>query len=590
MKYTESGTNFYHSVGYEYDSLNNLTSLVEIINGVEHSTTYTYDDDNRVSEIDTDATTIIYTYDEYGRVTKKEMGIYSYEYTYATNGDGAPTGQILWHDFYKNGNITPWGYSYTYDDNGNILTARDAVWSITYAYDSANQLIYEHNPWVSRIWEWTYDDAGNITSRKEYARTNGAKGDLLDTVVYTYDNTEWGDLLTSYDGEPLYYDTIGNLIRDANWDYTWEQGRQLTKMKHGFYAWEFTYDSNGMRTSRTSGTTTYHYVYNGSQLVQMTVGANTLYFTYDANGLPATVTQNGTTYYYALNAQGDVIGIYTESGTDVCMYVYDAWGNPVYTSNNSSYTIDELNPLRYRGYVFDQDTGLYYLQSRYYNPEWGRFINADAFVSTGQGILGNNMFAYCGNNPVSRADDGGECWHIIAGAAVGAIVGAVATAVDAVKEDGWDALTSGKTWAKMGVSAICGGINGVVASSGAHLIVGGIVGGATGFVESLGHELIDNNGEMNEESWTEVGTDAIVGFLGGLSGGFGATYGNKYMAKQKARLLKHIIPDGLEKAGNFYLKMTMNYSKQFVSPTLQGIAKGWVGGKVASYGLEALAQ
>ena len=160
-------------------------------------------------------------------------------------------------------------------------------------------------------------------------------------------------------------------------------------------------------TTGTNGSTTYSYVYNGSQLVQMTVGANTLYFTYDANGLPATVTQNGTTYYYALNAQGDVIGIYTESGTDVCMYVYDAWGNPVYTSNNSSYTIDELNPLRYRGYVFDQDTGLYYLQSRYYNPEWGRFINADAFVSTGQGILGNNMFAYCRNNPVRRIDISG---------------------------------------------------------------------------------------------------------------------------------------------------------------------------------------
>ena len=148
-------------------------------------------------------------------------------------------------------------------------------------------------------------------------------------------------------------------------------------------------------------------MYNGSQLVQMTVGTDTLYFTYDANGVPATVTLNGTTYYYALNAQGDVIGIYTESGTDVCMYVYDAWGKLVYYYDNTSYTIDNLNPLRYRGYVFDQGTGLYYLQSRYYNPEWGRFINADAFVSTGQGILGNNMFAYCRNNPVRRIDISG---------------------------------------------------------------------------------------------------------------------------------------------------------------------------------------
>ena len=168
--------------------------------------------------------------------------------------------------------------------------------------------------------------------------------------------------------------------------------------------WTYTYDANGMRTSRTNGTTTYNYVYNGSQLTQMTVGTDTLCFTYDASGIPTTVTLNGVVYYYITNMQGDVVGIYTADGTSVCYYNYDAWGRPVTVTNDDNYTIDDLNPLRYRGYVFDQNTGLYYLQSRYYNPEWGRFINADAFISTGQGILGNNMFAYCLNNPVSRQD------------------------------------------------------------------------------------------------------------------------------------------------------------------------------------------
>lgn len=73
----------------------------------------------------------------------------------------------------------------------------------------------------------------------------------------------------------------------------------------------------------------------------------------------------------------------------------------------SNAAIGALNPLRYRGYVYDTETGLYYLQSRYYDPEIGRFINADAFTSTGQGLLGNNMFAYCGNNPVVYEDDSG---------------------------------------------------------------------------------------------------------------------------------------------------------------------------------------
>ncbi len=212
----------------------------------------------------------------------------------------------------------------------------------------------------------------------------------------------------------------------------------------------------------------------------------------------------------------------------------------------------------------------------------GRFISSDIYACTGQGLLGNNMFAYCGNNPVSRADTGGEFWNFVVGAVVGAVIGAVTTAVDAVKEDGWDALTSGKTWAKMGVSAACGAINGTIAASGAHFVAGGLVGGATGFLESLGHELIENDGKMNDESWLEVRTDTAVGFLGGLAGGHGAMHGNKYMAKQTTRLVKHIATDGMKKAGNFYLKMTVNYSKQFVKPTLQGIAKGWVGGKIAS--------
>ena len=171
--------------------------------------------------------------------------------------------------------------------------------------------------------------------------------------------------------------------------------------------WTYTYDANGMRTSRTNGTTTYNYVYNGSQLTQMTVGTDTLCFTYDASGIPTTVTLNGVVYYYITNMQGDVVGIYTADGTSVCYYNYDAWGRPVTVTNDDNYTIDDLNPLRYRGYVFDQDTGLFYLQSRYYNPTWGRFINADALVSTGQGQLGNNMFAYCGNNPVDRIDASG---------------------------------------------------------------------------------------------------------------------------------------------------------------------------------------
>ena len=111
-------------------------------------------------------------------------------------------------------------------------------------------------------------------------------------------------------------------------------------------------------------------------------------------------------YYYVYNLQGDVTHIIDASKNIVGTYQYDAWGKIL---NLSSLTaIAQANPFRYRGYYYDNESGLYYLNSRYYNAEWGRFINADGYVSTGQGITGYNMFTYCGNNPVMYLDPGGN--------------------------------------------------------------------------------------------------------------------------------------------------------------------------------------
>ena len=130
--------------------------------------------------------------------------------------------------------------------------------------------------------------------------------------------------------------------------------------------WTFTYDADGMRTKRASSSATYNYVYNGSQLSQMTVGSNTLSFAYEASGPPLSVTYNGTTYYYATNLQGDITAILNTSGTAVVTYTYDAWGKPLTTGGSMASTLGTHNPLRYRGYVYDAETGLYYVSSRYY--------------------------------------------------------------------------------------------------------------------------------------------------------------------------------------------------------------------------------
>ena len=229
------------------------------------------------------------------------------------------------------------------------------------------------------------------------------------TVAYGYDDAGWSDLLTSIGGQSLTADEIGNLLSDGTWAYTWQHGRQLAGMSKAGTDISYRYDADGLRISKTVNGTTYNYFYLGDQLVEMTWDNNRMHFTYDEIG-PASVNCNGTEYFYVKNAQGDVTGLISTSGARVVTYTYDAWGNPLTTTGSLATTLGEQNPLRYRGYVYDTETGLYYLQSRYYNPGWGRFINADAYLSTGQGFNGHNMFAYCGNNPISRYDVGGMFW------------------------------------------------------------------------------------------------------------------------------------------------------------------------------------
>ena len=159
----------------------------------------------------------------------------------------------------------------------------------------------------------------------------------------------------------------------------------------------------------------YAYVYNGSSLMQMVVQTTvddgepvteTLYFSYDATGNPMSVLYNGTDYYYTVNLQGDVTAILNTSGTAVVEYTYDAWGNILTVTGSMADTLGAVNPMTYRGYVYDTETGLYYVSSRYYDPEIGRFINADVMLDT-ETVLGFNLFAYCGNNPIMYVDPTG---------------------------------------------------------------------------------------------------------------------------------------------------------------------------------------
>ena len=406
MKYVETGSGHSHSVGYEYDTINNLTKMVETINGTAHTTSYTYDDDNRVTSVSAGSAKKTCTYDGYGRVsyqqTLNNSTVMKNEWFFFTAPNAASTsGQVSQHKIDTAGFDKT--YTYTYDNNGNITSVSDGTYTTSYVYDSANQLTRENNQEAGKTTTWTYDNAGNIKTRKEYAYTTGTVGTATDTVNYTYGESSWKDLLTAYDGNTITYDTIGNPLSDGTWTYTWEHGRQLASMSDGSTTWNFTYNADGLRTSRSNGSTTYHYVYNSGKLVQESWGSNTINYLYDEEGRPMALERNGSMYYYVLNLQGDVIRILNASGAVVAYYTYDAYGRVL----SSGGGLANVNSLRYRGYIYDSEYGLYYLQSRFYNPTTGRFLNADAFAATGQGLLGNNMFAYCQDQPIMLVDRNG---------------------------------------------------------------------------------------------------------------------------------------------------------------------------------------
>ena len=206
---------------------------------------------------------------------------------------------------------------------------------------------------------------------------------------------------------------------------SWQGGRRLAGMTKGSDTLSFAYNESGLRTSKTVNGVAHSYVWQGSKLAADITDAYALYFHYDSTGdvIGFTRTANGTDteYFYVKNLQGDILKVITATGTEAATYTYDAWGR-VLTSTGD---LADINPLRYRGYYYDTETGLYYLQSRYYDPEVSRFINPDSFATTDvDGVLSANMFAYCENNPVTRSDSTGCAFGTLLGVAL--IAGLVA--------------------------------------------------------------------------------------------------------------------------------------------------------------------
>ena len=412
---TENGTNDVFRTHYTYDGLSRLDTLKYVYStaaGTRYTHEYsaTYGEDSRVNTFGLNGIfSITPTFDGLGRqssrVLKNGSGAQvekeDYAFLAGAGGNNATTTLIGSATYYGAGTAGTQQYSYEYDKTGNLTVIRKNGTTLhTYTYDSLGQLT-----------SW-YDAATNKTTFYGYYKGGNLKNiyDGEDTVSFVYNNGNGiADCLIVYNGQLLSYDDIGNPLnfRDGI-SMTWKNGRQLATLTNGQTSASYDYNESGIRNKKTVNGVTTTYQLDGSKIVSENRNGTVQSYFYDENGSVLGIVYGGENYYFRKNFRGDVLAVLNASGEVVVEYSYDPWGNILAVTGTLASTLGADNPFRYRGYYYDTETGFYYVSSRYYDPEVGRYLNADGYVSTGQGILGNNMFAYCGNNPVNNCDPSGQ--------------------------------------------------------------------------------------------------------------------------------------------------------------------------------------
>jgi len=331
----------------------------------------------------------------------------------------------------------------------------DNTEKIRYTYGEYSELLREDNKYLNsgsgQTIVYAYDADGNILSKKVYAYTLDA--DLTvktaTTIPYAYStDEEKKNFITSYNGNAITSDDDGNFLTYNGWTYTWNDEGALTAMGKTGTSMSFTYNEDGIRTSKTVNGVTTMYTLDGDKVATETTGSQVINYTYDSNDNLVFMAVGGQNYFYKRNIQNDITDLLDSDMNVVASYTYDTWGKLISVTGNT--TLGNLNPYRYRGYRYDTETGMYYLQSRYYEPGIGRFISPDSIDDTGYRPWGKNRFAYCDNNPVMYSDPTGKAvGEIILGLVLGLIV---AWLVDGLLI----AITgkSGAEWVAIGISKL----------------------------------------------------------------------------------------------------------------------------------------
>ena len=515
------------------------------------------------------------TYDDYKRITNKSHKIesktfnksISYTHTRATS-------------------LTDAGVTtdYTYDDLGRIASVNNGE-AVTYQYDNCGQLVNEANNVLDKTFQYEYNNIGNIAS----VTSTSASG-TVSTTTFAYTDATHPDRLTSYNGKSISYNSMGCPTSYNGKTFTWAQGKlsqiSTSSLLTGTERYTYTYNGKGQRTKKvytfmpgqqalnqyvTSTTTNYRYDDSGRLMREYTI---TVYndqssetedfvFLYDESGMIGFMRSvDGATpqaYYYQRNLQGDVVAIYDTNGTKQAGYAYDAWGNCTVV-NNTNADLAAANPIRYRGYYYDAESKWYFLNARYYSPEWRRFISPDdtAYLDP-ENVNGLNLYIYCYNDPVNYADPSGNAAltigvlmliGFISGAAIGAASSVVGQYI--ANDCSWDNFS----WGQLALDTFLGGASGLLSMStlGTGAMI--VANAGLGFVGAVGGHLINGSDFSNGLTWIDIALSTGLGALVGAIGREGAlNVGYLNSAERTAGFVRAagLYDDVLTKAANgFY--------------------------------------
>ena len=385
-----------NSISYNYDENSAITSIDMTAGSATHEVGVKHNPLNQLISLSRDGANLAnFTYDERGNISsiKHENGTYTaYTYNEANQLKSVK-------NYSSDGNVIN-SYVYSYDSNGNTTEVQTQNGTITYQYDELNQLVEETLTNGTTI-TYEYDSIGNRTKKIV------DDGSTTETTTYAYDEA---NQLITVDGEAYTYDGNGNLTDNGNEKFTYNENNRLIEVRDssGSTIARYKYDHQGRRVSKTTPAETINYYYdrNSNRVLYETDANNNIVaeYTYDNQKNPVTMTKNGTTYHYHINGHGDVTAMTDANGSIVAQYEYDAWGN----ITSQSGTMASNNPIRYAGYRYDNETGLYYLKARYYDADIGRFLTRDSFHGIENDPLSLNQYAYTKNNPVMYKDANGH--------------------------------------------------------------------------------------------------------------------------------------------------------------------------------------